>query len=131
MPEGTVTQTLTFRIAFDVPLENVQNLINAALAPESGPYGAGHWAVLVSESEGQIGAGGSMKFRAEPDGEPYTHTNGLSEFVLDSSTMQTGMAALATKYPHAFALWMQDGIGDAPTGDLFLQCCLFGEEVFA
>lgn len=132
MPEPNATPApLTFRVAFDVPLEDVQNLIDAALEPANGPYGSGHWAVLVSESLGVLGAGGSMRFRAEPDGEPYTHTNGLSEFVLDLSTMQTGMAAMAVKYPHALALWLRDGIGDAPTGDLFLQCCLFGEEVFA
>lgn len=36
---------------------------------------------------------------------------------------------LATKYPHHFCDILKDG-GDATTGDVLIQCALFGEIVY-
>lgn len=48
---------------------------------------------------------------------------------LDLSAIEKGLAVFATKYPRHFADWLSER-DDAATGDVFLQCCLFGEAVY-
>jgi hypothetical protein len=57
------------------------------------------------------------------DGDEF---NGQKSWKLDLSAVRKGLALMAAKYPHHFAD-MLDESGDATTGDVFLQCCLFGE----
>lgn len=53
-------------------------------------------------------------------GEPLT---------LDGQAIARGLQSMADKYPrHLHDLLTEDG--DAETGDVFLQCCLFGEIVY-
>lgn len=49
---------------------------------------------------------------------------------LDLAAIRRGLKVLAEKYPHQFADMIKDS-GDMHTGDLFVQCCLFGEEKYA
>lgn len=60
--------------------------------------------------------------------------DGKLEFVLDQDAIERGVAALAKLYPRVFAQEFPadpDAYnGDASTADLFVQCCLFGKEVF-
>lgn len=118
-------------VSFDVHSSRLEDLVNSALEAPS-TYGCGYWAQLVKRQGNPFGSfGGSWKFQAiGDDGRLYTHTNGLEEFALDAASIQSGLRALATKYPAKFAQFMQEDT-DAPLGDLYLQCCLFGEEVFA
>jgi len=53
----------------------------------------------------------------------------LSNKKLNLETMQNGLQIMADKYPHHFADVMTEQ-DDASTGDVFLQCSLFGEIVF-
>lgn len=55
--------------------------------------------------------------------------NGATEWWLDLPTMQRGLTVLAEKYPTHFADFAAEN-DDATTGDVFLQCCLFGEVVY-
>lgn len=48
---------------------------------------------------------------------------------LDLSTVERGMTIFLSKYPRHFADFMAEN-EDACTGDVFLQCCLFGEAVY-
>lgn len=50
-------------------------------------------------------------------------------FILNLKSIQKGLRLLAAKYPHHFEdLVTQDG--DATTGDVFLQLCIFGEIIW-
>lgn len=48
---------------------------------------------------------------------------------LDWLRIQEGLAIMARKYPRHFGHWMSED-DDADTGDVFLQCCCFGELVY-
>lgn len=48
---------------------------------------------------------------------------------LDLNSIERGMAVFVKKYPKHFAAFMGEE-EDACTGDVFLQCCLFGEAVY-
>jgi hypothetical protein len=112
------------QVAFDVPFQRVEDLLSCAL--DSG--GANYWARVVQRS-GVFGDGGSITFVAHDDGVPYYHTNGLGRFVLDAASTQAGLRIMASKCGRHFGNWMDEN-EDAETGDVFLQCCLFGEVVF-
>ena len=49
--------------------------------------------------------------------------------LLDRAALERGAQVMAEKYPKHFADWMSEN-DDADTGDVFLQCCLFGDLVF-
>ena len=48
-------------------------------------------------------------------------------FTLNLESIQNGLVVMAQKYPHHFKD-IKDG--DQTTGDVFLQCCLFGEVLY-
>lgn len=48
---------------------------------------------------------------------------------LDRAALKTGLQIMADTYPRHFAD-MQQQNDDACTGDVYLQCCLFGEVIF-
>ncbi len=49
--------------------------------------------------------------------------------LLTPEKLVAGVQVMAEKYPKHFNDWMNQN-DDAITGDIFLQCCLFGEEIF-
>lgn len=49
---------------------------------------------------------------------------------VNAEALRKGLAAMAVKCPHAFADAIAGTI-DAETGDIFLQCCCFGQVVYA
>jgi hypothetical protein len=51
------------------------------------------------------------------------------KFLLDRAKLQSGLDAMAKLYPRHFADFISEN-DDATTGDVFLQCCLFGEAIF-
>ena len=55
--------------------------------------------------------------------------DGLEEYVLDLPACIRGIQVMADKYPKCFSDWLQER-DDATTGDVYLQCCLFGEIVY-
>ncbi len=55
--------------------------------------------------------------------------NGQKEWTLDYAACEKGLQVMAEKYPSHFADFIQEE-EDATTGDVYLQCCLFGEVVF-
>lgn len=48
---------------------------------------------------------------------------------LNLETMKTGLKVMSEKYPRHFRNLVDEN-EDAETGDVFLQCCLFGEIVY-
>ena len=51
------------------------------------------------------------------------------QHTLDQKTIVNGLQVMAERYPEHWADVLRDD-GDANTGDVFLQCCIFGELVY-
>jgi hypothetical protein len=66
-----------------------------------------------------LNPGGQLVF-TEPDGK---------EYYLTQASVQHGLQIMSDKYPRHFADAI-NGNDDAETGDVFLQCCLFGEVIY-
>lgn len=49
--------------------------------------------------------------------------------ILDRKAMERGTQIMAEKYPRHFAAVLAED-ADADTGDVWLQCCLFGEVIY-
>ena len=54
---------------------------------------------------------------------------GDEEYLLDLTSIQQGLTSMANKYPRHWANFLEDRY-DAETGDVFVQCCLFGEVIY-
>lgn len=121
------------RMTVDVAEERLQDLLCNALEG-----GSNYWYFIekFNYPEGQtkesLGIefahielpfkGGSLTFTVpeDEDGKGY---------VLDLKAIEKGVRRMAKKYPKHFGDFMEEN-DDACTGDCFLQCCLFGEEVY-
>lgn len=79
-----------------------------------------HWSQLVPTQ-----AGGSLTMSTKERDE----INGAKKWVLDRDAIQRGLRVMREKYPRHFGDLLAEN-DDAETGDVFLQCCLFGELVF-
>lgn len=66
--------------------------------------------------------GGYIEF-SDLEDEEAEHKN------LTIEAIQRGVKIMAEKYPRHFGDWLSEN-DDAITGDVFLQCCLFGEVVY-
>ena len=71
-----------------------------------------------------LSPGGSIVIadREEPEDE-------REGFTLNLTTIESGIRTMAKEYPKHFADFINEN-DDAITGDVFLQCCLFGEIVY-
>lgn len=48
---------------------------------------------------------------------------------VDLPRLLEGLRIMQEKYPHHYANWLAEN-DDAETGDVFLQCCVFGETIY-
>lgn len=51
------------------------------------------------------------------------------EYTLDLDAIQRGLKIMSDKYPEQWTQFL-NGDGDAITGNVFVQCCVFGKEVY-
>jgi hypothetical protein len=49
--------------------------------------------------------------------------------LLDRTSLLRGLHVMAEKYARHYADWMNEN-DDSMTGDVFLQCCLYGEVIY-
>lgn len=78
-----------------------------------------HWCQLIPTTEG-----GWLEITVPEAGEPYEAPHRL-----DLQALRKGAQVMAEKYPRHFANVISED-DDSETGDVFLQCCLYGEVVF-
>jgi hypothetical protein len=79
-----------------------------------------HWSQLVPMAEG-----GSLVVGDKHEQGSKKRNKGT----LDRASIKKGLQVMAEKYPKHFANVVAE-TEDGDTGDVFLQCCLFGELVF-
>ena len=72
-----------------------------------------------------LNAGGGVIITSKEDDE----INGQTEFLLNLDSIGKGIQIMAEKYPKHFTNFIEEN-DDAETGDVFLQCCLFGETIY-
>ena len=70
-----------------------------------------------------LNEGGAVKLQETEDGgnHPIHHFN--------LEKIRKGLRVMAEKYPRHFHNFLEEN-DDAETGDVFIQCCLFGEIVY-
>ncbi len=98
------------------------------LEPDEYPPGKGPDDFRFYHVELPLVGGGSVKFRDsyEPD-DSAVDDDGY--YRLDLDKIETGLRVFIEKYPQQWADF-SNGNYDAYTGDVFLQCCIFGEAIY-
>ena len=126
-------------IPVKISWENISNLLCNALeggsnywynieemhAPEDYSSVRSSENMIHSHLDYPCNPGGYLVFSSLEDDE----INGQSRWVLDGASIYYGLKIMAEKYPKHFGDFIADN-DDAITGDVFLQCCLFGEMIY-
>lgn len=133
----------TWTITVDVPvnMENVKSEICSAWEGGSVYWVSDEWTIEAVVADGiERGEGKDYEYQWELpflegcaiifiDNSGWIRKNGES-YRLDIETIKRGCVIYAKNYPHFIGNITNDYNGDADSGDVFLQCCLFGEVVF-
>jgi len=137
--ETTTEKPTSFKITtqVDVPMQRVADLLCCAFEG-----GSNYWChIKVKKAPEQF------TFRYMPDlsDKPTSYTDyptnrggylivgdveeEQEDGLLDLGTIRFGLQTMADRYPRHWQDFIDDN-EDAATGDVFLQCCLWGEVVF-
>jgi hypothetical protein len=57
------------------------------------------------------------------------HEEDDKEYILDRAALHRGVKAMSEKFPEHWADFINEN-DDAITGDIFVQCCVFGDTVY-
>lgn len=100
------------KVTVEVPSEHVRDYVERARIDYWGEKAGGMFGELEDLSDLRL---------------DIHELDGGGEHVLDAVKLERGLAVMAAKYPHSFAELVLD-LGDAHTGDLLIQCAVFGDE---
>lgn len=117
-----MAKKITIGIRSHIDIEDIKNLLDSA------SRGASYWAGtgLAYESE--------TKKALTDEGVEIQDIEGGDDITpklynLNLKKIKRGLTVMAKKEPSHFADFIK-GDGDDNTGDIFLQCCLFGEVIY-
>ena len=112
---------LSIAIRHHILLENIAGLLDSA------SRGSSYWAEnelgYESETDKVLKNGEYSIIR---DIEEESSNN---EYQLNLKMVKKGLTVMAKKYPKHFADFINEDY-DQTTGDVFLQCCLFGDVIY-
>ncbi len=104
------------KITFNIDAETIETLIDSA------GYMIGYWAASAIEQDD-----GSWQYTVQEDiGSAFEGKT----LTLDQAAVQRGLQVMRDKYEWHFHDILK-GNDDAETGDVFVQCCIFGDIIFA
>jgi len=141
MPQTTEKKTVKVTVQVDVEEQRISDLLCAALEGGVGywcrimgyeyPSGLSHSDFEFPHVEVVLAGGKCFCHDAE---QPDSHYKTLDaaereRWTLTREKLEKGLHVMAEKYPKHFADFHAEN-DDAETGDVFLQCCLFGELVY-
>jgi len=121
------------KVELEMPEQRIQDLLCNALEG-----GSNYWYVIKDKRypEGQTKESLGIEFEhIELPLKGGTlvigdfEAEGDEDKELNREAIEKGLKVMAEKYPRHFGDWMAEN-DDAITGDVFLQCCLFGEVVY-
>jgi hypothetical protein len=128
-------QTIKVTVNHQISLDRISNLLCSAFEG-----GSNYWYEIQKFVEPK-----TITFRTDED-QVYKHldyplNDGGAVIVgdiededsepkrLDLDAIKKGIQIMAEKYPRHMSDFLNDN-DDADTGDIFLQCCLFGEAIY-
>lgn len=95
--------------------------------------GIGYWAMVADEGpwplaewRHQLPARGSWVRLSDSTGEGWPEA---PTSTLDGKALERGLQVMADKYPKHWSDFIAEN-EDSDTGNVFVQCCIFGEVVF-
>jgi hypothetical protein len=94
--------------------------------------GSNYWYTIVKHNKKEINAQFLSTLPAKEGGwvEVMDNEGELKKAVrVDRSVAEKGLKIMAEKYPKHFTDFINEN-DDADTGDVFLQCCVFGNVIF-
>jgi len=129
-------ESISVQATLDIPITRIADLLCTAFEGD-----VGYWACIVgyntpSEPRSVYGSktihkyvdypltGGAIKLTIQDDEDAQT-----DPYIIDGDAISRGLNIMAKKYPRHFANFIQEQ-EDAETGDVFVQCCIFGEIVY-
>lgn len=111
-------KTLTLSVRVHIKLQDIEYLLDSASRGSEYWCENAHDLAYESTTKQIVQEGKTWRMvDAEDDGKIHS---------LNLQTIKKGLTVMAKKEPHHFADFLQEQ-GDMNTGDVFLQCCLFGE----
>ena len=123
----------TIAVTTNIPTERVRDLIITAFEGGSNYWYAGLHIVEDVDEVGDPGVhryhivptvpGGKIAFYVDDDEDEE------NPLTLDLEAIKKGLQIMSQKYPRHFGDFMNEN-DDAITGDVFLQCCVFGKIIF-
>lgn len=128
--------TATIKLELELKKDTIASLLSAAFEG-----GSNYWYFLNSKK-----APNCLSYKTDgDDGTTFPHIDyPLNEggeleiwdmeddkkaYTLNLAAIKAGMKIFSEKYPEHFADAISER-GDCETGDVFLQCCLFGEAIY-
>lgn len=131
--ESTKEQTLTAQVTQEIPLERISDLLCAAFEG-----GSNHWIKSVVRIQPTAWAYSSdpapddehwlQDYPLNPGGALLVRADGTA-YRLDTQAVKKGFSVMSEKYQEHWKTFLAEN-DDAITGDVFMQCCLFGEIVY-
>jgi len=117
-----MNKKITISIRHHIKLEDIKDWLNCASSGVK--YWAGNALCFESETEKALTDEGVeiQDFEEGDDLNPKIH-------ILNLKKIKKGLTIMAKKYPKHFADFLKEDY-DNGTGDVFLQCCLFGEIIY-
>lgn len=112
---------ITISVRSHIKIEDIENLLYSAA------QGTHYWSTNGLDYESEVKKAvhpknSGAKVRDIEADEPVT-------YILNLTMIKKGLTVMAKKQPAEFADFIK-GNYDMTTGDVFLQCCLFGEVIY-
>ena len=124
-----MSKKITIAIRSHISIESIKYLLDSA------SRGAHYWAINNLGYENEVNKAVSEIGVKIEDLESKEAKEGVNRFanpkihILNMKKIKRGLTAMAKKEPSHFADFLKENY-DETTGDVFLQCCLFGEVIY-
>lgn len=107
----------TISIRSHIKLEDIESLLDSA------SRGSSYWC------ENDLGYESNVKLAVSDKGYTLEDIEEENTHILDIKKIKKGLTVMAKKEPRHFADFISEDY-DQTTGDVFLQCCLFGKVIY-
>jgi hypothetical protein len=126
---------MDFTVQTSITAERLNDLLTCAFEG-----GSGYWVSIsgvVDPSSWEAKFDNSPEDRPYPQDYPFNPGGAVilcddeedKSYRLDTAALQRGLDTMAKDHPQHLADFLAEN-EDAETGDVFLQCCIFGEVVY-
>ena len=114
---------LTISVRSHIKLSGIANLLDSA------SKGSSYWANTDLAYESETNKALTIEGVEIQDCEADDSDVNPKIYILNIQRIKKGLTVMAKKYPSDFADFIKEDY-DQTTGDVFLQCCLFGEVIY-